>query len=150
MIDNLCYEFFREFARYEYCLKVTGLRYDTKEAKANWDSYAAEVAHVFESLKSPEFLAAIDYFLKSPPKKQIVKDGILTWDTTPLEEKNIPLKIFILIRRVRNSLFHGGKFNGNWFDPERSEELMRHALTILKACGQGHPEVNKAYTDNQF
>lgn len=60
-------------------------------------------------------------------------------------KKNHRKKILILIRRVRNNLFHGGKFNGEWFEPERSEALMRNALIILRACGESHHEVSKAY-----
>lgn len=62
----------------------------------------------------------------------------------PLKKKSSQ-KILILIRRVRNNLFHGGKFNGEWFEPERSEALMRNALIILRACGENHHEVSKAY-----
>ncbi|MBT2059466.1 hypothetical protein KKZ47_10725 [Enterobacter hormaechei subsp. xiangfangensis] len=148
MIDALSYEFFREFARYEYCLKAVGLRHNTKEAKANWDMYANEVKDVLEKPKSPLLQEAIDYFLTHPPKKQIIKKDILDWDDTPLEERVLAKKIFILIRRVRNNLFHGGKFNGNWFEPERSELLMNYALIILRACGESHAKVSEAYTDN--
>lgn len=148
MIDALSYEFFREFARYEYCLKAVGLRHNTKEAKANWDMYANEVKDVLEKPKSPLLQEAIDYFLTHPSKKQIIKKDILDWDDTPLEERVLAKKIFILIRRVRNNLFHGGKFNGNWFEPERSELLMNYALIILRACGESHAKVSEAYTDN--
>lgn len=145
-IDSLCFEFFREFSRYEYCLKVTQLQQKTDgDAMANWDWYAKDVEHVFASPKDPRFVAAIDYFTQHPPKKQVVKDGALTWDETPLQEKRVALKIFVLIRRIRNNLFHGGKFNGQWFEPESSEALIQHALIILRACGQSHPEVRKAY-----
>lgn len=144
-IDSLSYKFFREFARYEYCLKATGIRPPKKNAEADWDEYAKQVKHVFDEPVSPAFVAAINYFLEHPPKKQIVMEGVLAWDETPLQEKNIAKKIFILIRRVRNNLFHGGKFNGEWFEPERSEALMRHALIILEACGQNHQKVREAY-----
>ncbi len=146
-IDSLCFEFFREFSRYEYCLKVTQPKLHDGSAMANWDLYAKDVEQVFASSKDPDFVAAINYFTEHPPKKQVVKDGALNWDATPLEEKRVALKIFVLIRRVRNNLFHGGKFNGKWFEPERSEALMQHALIILRACGQSHPDVSKAYED---
>ena len=54
--------------------------------------------------------------------------------------------LFLLIRRVRNNLFHGGKFNGKWFEPERSEALLQHGLVILRHCGTRHSEVSKAYS----
>src|SRR3546814_18633912 len=42
--------------------------------------------------------------------------------------------VLTYVRRVRNNLFHGGKFNGRWFEPQRSEQLLKHSLTILRAC----------------
>ncbi|EEU3343634.1 hypothetical protein CUA56_00535 [Shigella boydii] len=47
------------------------------------------VTHVFESPEDPELKAAIEYFLNFPPKKQVVNDGVLAWDQTPIEEKII-------------------------------------------------------------
>lgn len=146
-IESLCFEFFREFSRYEYCLKATQPKYQDGNAMANWDLFAKDVEQVFASSKDSDFIAAIDYFTKHPPKKQVVKNGALEWDANPLEERSVALKMFVLIRRVRNNLFHGGKFNGKWFEPERSEALMKHALVILKICGQSHPDVSKAYAD---
>ncbi|EKN3347799.1 hypothetical protein O8E94_003128 [Yersinia ruckeri] len=146
-MESLCFEFFREFSRYEYCLKATQSKLQDGNAKANWDLFANDVRSVFTSSRDSDFVAAIDFFTKYPPKKQVVRHGVLEWDTTPLKESSVALKMFILIRRVRNNLFHGGKFNGNWFEPERSELLMKHALVILKICGQSHPDVSKAYED---
>ncbi|WP_449550956.1 hypothetical protein [Lelliottia amnigena] len=144
-LDELSNIFYREFSRYEYCLKAVGLRHEKGDAKANWDLYAKDVEHVISSATDPELCAAIDYFFSHPPKKQIVKDGSLAWDDSPLQEKNKSIAIFILIRRVRNNLFHGGKFNGQWFEPERSELLLQYALTILKTCANNHANVSKAY-----
>lgn len=82
---------------------------------------------------------AIDYILGYPPKKQVIRDGALEWDdATPNASSSSDL-ILLYVRRVRNNLFHGGKFNGRWFDPERSEELLRHSLTILDACRTASP-----------
>ena len=50
-----------------------------------------------------------------------------------------------LVCRVRNNLFHGGKFNGHWFEPQRSDELLSHALVILAACVSNHEKVHDAY-----
>ncbi|EGJ01984.1 hypothetical protein SD15574_0829 [Shigella dysenteriae 155-74] len=54
--------------------------------------YAMAVTHVFESPEDPELKAAIEYFLNFPPKKQVVNDGVLAWDQTPIEEKIIAKK----------------------------------------------------------
>lgn len=39
--------------------------------------------------------------------------------------------LFGHIRRIRNNLHHGAKFNGTWFVPERSQKLISSALEIL-------------------
>ena len=147
-LESLGYKFFREFARYEYCLKATGLREDSRAAKASWKKYAAEVVGVIEVPQEQALADAITYFTNHPPKKQIVNDGELDWDETlPIHQSKAEL-ILLLICRVRNNLFHGGKFNGRWFEPQRSEDLMQHALVILKACGQSHAKVSEAYADS--
>ena len=144
-LERLAYEFFREFARYEYCLKATGLREDSRAAKASWSKYAAEVIQVIEAPESQRLEHAIAYFIDHPPKKQIIKDGALDWDETLPDHQSKAELILLLVCRVRNNLFHGGKFNGHWFEPQRSEDLMQHALVILRTCGQSHSRVREAY-----
>ena len=145
-LDNLCYEFFREFSRYEYCLKACGLHHKIKDAKANWDEYAKQVSEIINNTTDPELIAAITYFKEHPPKQQIIEDDSLVWDDSLPQEKDLAKFLFLLIRRVRNNLFHGGKFNGKWFEPERSEALLQHGLVILRHCGTRHSEVSKAYS----
>ena len=148
-LEMLAFNFFREFARYEYCLKATGLREDSREAKASWGKYAAEVTQVIDAPRTQELKSAIAYFIEHPPKKQTVKDGALYWDDTLPDYHSKAELILRLVCRVRNNLFHGGKFNGHWFEPQRSEYLMQHALVILAECGQSHAKVNEAYAGSQ-
>jgi len=145
-LDALAFDFFREFARYEYCLKVTGLRSRASVAEASWDKYAAEVAHVFDNPPTSAFGEAVEYFTRYPPKKQIIKADVLAWEEESRSESGAKaLRMLLRIRRVRNNLFHGGKFNDIWFAPERSELLLSHALVILHACRDGHDRVKEAY-----
>lgn len=53
--------------------------------------------------------------------------------------------VLLYVRRIRNNLFHGGKFNGHWFEPKRSEELLRHSLTILRGCLAASKEVRGTF-----
>jgi hypothetical protein len=146
-LEALASEFFREFARHEYCLKAIGLRKKGKAAEANWRLYAKEkeIQSLFEKLQAPQFAEAVKYYLATPPNKQVVVDGDLAWDSTlPDHESNAEL-ILQLVCRARNNLFHGGKFNGHWFEPQRSIELLSHGLVILTTCAQAHPAVREAY-----
>lgn len=146
-LDQLAFEFFREFARCEYCLKIVGLREPKrKDPTADWGAFAAEVLHAFETVSSPDFKKAIQYYSEHPPKKQIERDdGFLDWKNVLPDHKNKAELVLRLICRVRNNLFHGGKFNGHWFEPQRSEALLMHALAILKVCIASHAKVQEAY-----
>ncbi|MBK5016684.1 hypothetical protein [Pantoea sp. S62] len=144
-LNKLCFEFFTEFARYEFFLKITGLTQGEGDAKANWDRYALEVEEIIASPDTAELKDAIDYILTHPPKKQIVRNRVLLWDERPVQGRSKAQQVFLLIRRIRNNLFHGGKFNSHWFEPERSELLMQHALIILKICARNHAGVSVAY-----
>jgi hypothetical protein len=144
-LDSLAFEFFREFARCEYCLKAAGLRENTRDAKANWSAFAAEVEEIFDTPASHELRRAIEYLVNHPPKKQIIHGGLLEWDERLPDYKSKAELVLRLVCRIRNNLFHGGKFNGHWFMPQRSEELMVHGLIVLKACVQNHQQVREAY-----
>ncbi len=152
-LDTLAYEFFREFARCEYCLKAIGFREEGKDgraAKANWrGKFAQEVQSVIEGSSSTEVQAAVTYFLKTPPWKQVIRNKHLDWDDTLPDHKNNTELVLLLVCRVRNNLFHGGKFNGRYFEPQRSEELMTHGLVVLRACITNHPKMNEAYVNRE-
>ena len=92
-----------------------------------------------------DLATAIRYYLEMPPKKQIIRNDLLDWDDLQPDHKNQAELILRLVCRVRNNLFHGGKFNGHWFEPQRSEELLRHGLLILRSAVAAHPNVSEAY-----
>lgn len=144
-LDALAFEFFREFARCECCLKAVGFRKNDVVAQPDWDAFAQTVRQTIEEPTDHKVVAAVQYFSKHPPKKQVVKDGELAWSAqSPLSEPTAQ-EILVLLRRVRNNLFHGGKFNGNWFAPQRSEELLTHGLVLLRACIAGNDKMKKAF-----
>lgn len=146
-IDELAFEFFREFSRCEYCLKVVGLREpNRRDPTADWGVFASEVRTVLETPDSTELKAAVQYYVDHPPKKQIERpDGLLDWKDVLPDHKHQAELVLRLVCRVRNNLFHGGKFNGYWFEPQRSDNLLKYALVILAACVSNHEKVQEAY-----
>lgn len=154
-LDALATDFFREFARTEYCLKIVGLtkrppkNKTVTDAKADWIAYArtVEVAQLLSSPSELQLTKAIAYYTATPPRKQIVKDGNLAWDDTPPGHKTPSELLLQLVCRTRNNLFHGGKFNGKWFEPQRSAELLIYGLQIMRACIQIHPKLLEAYSN---
>ena len=135
-IDPIASEFFFTFARMEYALKATGRFVDNRrDAKADWTRLANDLGDRFNENGAPELKEAVSYYRDHPPKKQVVRNNQLEWDDTPPDHISELDLLFAYIGRVRNNLFHGGKFRGRVLaDPERSETLMRHGLTILNVC----------------
>lgn len=144
-LDSLAWEFFQEFARCEYCLKTVGLREpNRREPTADWGAFAAEVRPVLEA-PDPGLAPAVSYYLQRPPKKQAIVEGKLDWVESVPDHGSQAELILRLICRVRNNLFHGGKFNGHWFEPQRSEELLRYGVQILRAVIASHDKVREAH-----
>jgi hypothetical protein len=145
-LDLLSFEFFREFARCEYCLKVAGLREpNRRDPTADWGALSEQISTTLDQPSSAELQLAVRYYLASPPKKQVLIEDHLDWSNNLPDHKSQSELLLRLVCRVRNNLFHGGKFNGHWFEPQRSELLLQHGLVILKAVVNAHPLVRAAY-----
>ena len=134
-LDGLTYEFFRTFARFEYALKARGFcrRGRSGNAAPDWDRFAesAPVRGVLCDPVGPGLTEAVEYILSHPPRTQVIENGRLTWRDGPPRATGQSGRVLELVRRVRNNLFHGGKGNQHWFDPARTERLLKHSLTIL-------------------
>jgi hypothetical protein len=133
-LDELAFSFFKLFAQYEYALKAMG--YGSAgprgQAEPDWDRFANEVGALVMEGEAQGLAAAREYILQHPPKRQVWKAGIVEWEPVPNNERS-PQILFAHIRRVRNNLYHGGKFNGRWIDPDRSAALLTNALVVLGA-----------------
>lgn len=144
-LNDLAVELFKTFARFEYALKHSGFHKGEGSAEPNWFNFALSIESHLQNSQTLELREAIDFMLQHAPKKQVIRNGLLEWEiNVPSTNSNADL-ILLYVRRVRNNLFHGGKFNGRWFDPERNENLLRRSLIILKACLDASPQVKQAY-----
>lgn len=146
-LNELGFKMFQTFARMEYALKAAGYHQGDGDAKANWDRLGQECDDALNSSAKPEVQQAIQYILNNPPRKQIIENGQLVWKDVRAGGQTIGEQLLVYVRRVRNNLFHGGKFNGNWFAPQRSEELLQHSLVILFACMEARNDVGTAFDD---
>jgi hypothetical protein len=144
-LDRLAADMFRTFARFEYALKAAGFHNGDGPAEPDWRAFTESVSNLFDGPAGGAFTEAVGYILMHPPRKQVIRAGRLAWsDAAP--STNIQSDLVLqYVRRVRNNLFHGGKFNGRWFEPERSAQLLTHCLTILTACLEASPAVGEAY-----
>ncbi len=134
-LNKLAGDFFRLFSRFEYALKANGyLVPNRNDATPDWERFATEIHDAFSHLEDGDVKKAVAFLLAEPPKKQVNKDGQIEWDLSPPRSKNETHLVLLYVRRVRNNLFHGGKFNGKWFAPERSGPLIEASVKILRAC----------------
>jgi hypothetical protein len=144
-LDALAGNLFHVFSRTEYALKAAGFNNGDGPAEANWRAFALAVEGVIANPTSRELEEAIGFFFQAPPKKQVIVEGLIQWAESEPQTDSRADKLLVYVRRVRNNLFHGGKFNGRWFQPDRSEPLLRHSLTVLRACVESVPSVREAY-----
>ena len=126
-------EFFVLFAKFECAVKHGGfLRQPNGRAAPDWIAFAKDSEITLAGLQEDEKLAEyVNYLVTSPPKEQVVKDGKLDWD-----EKASPTNfagLLLAIARVRNNLFHGGKFDCKKFENEgRSVRLITASIVVLR------------------
>jgi hypothetical protein len=141
----LAIHFFLFFSRFEYALKrLPKISDNDRGVQPDWDGYAkkkftgkGEGANRWEKIKRrADFLVAANYLINEPPKKQVVKDGVLRWKERTKQELKFSMpELLVLVRAVRNNLVHGGKFkDGEIKETSRDEKLLRYSLAILSAC----------------
>ncbi len=141
----LVFKFFCVLSRMEFALKVTG--YVIKNTvKPDWGKFAGEIKNSFNPKINENLSAACHYYFDYPPKKQVFSNETLGWECqSPTGQSDIE-NLILLVRRVRNNLFHGGKYNSpNNDENARNEELLRHGICILEESMNLVPEVKQAY-----
>ena len=134
---DLIFKFFIVFSRFEYALKrAKYLKSNNNRVQPDWDVFALKLNRNLVQETSPEIKDAIDYFKNNPPKQQIVTpNGDLGWNIVGNTQQLNNKQLLEYIRRVRNNLFHGGKFqDGPVAEPARNEDLLKNSLIILNSC----------------
>lgn len=134
---DLATEFLGVFSRFEYALKMVAKfrEYDEKKKnlKPNWMAFAKATAIDVEN----EERSAFDYLLNQPPLKQVLVGDDLEWADARCTDTKIA-SVVIYICRVRNNLFHGGKFSKfesetQQIDAARDQKLVECSLKLLVA-----------------
>lgn len=135
-LDAAALDFLFWFARFEYALKKHGYLKSTdtgKKAEPNWDMFVKRNRNKYQP--STAALALI----KAKPKQQVVASNAqLGWQELQFAETEFDLqKVTLLLRLIRNNLFHGGKpGDRQWDEPQKLIPLLdtsRAALDELVA-----------------
>ena len=84
---------------------------------------------------------------EKPPKKQVLKNGKLVFiDRTIDDKQKRTQQILLMVRSVRNNLFHGGKYHEHEdYQTERNELLIKHSIKILSECVKINEDVHNYY-----
>lgn len=145
---ELLLEFFLTFSRTEFALKNSGFVTGGEDsASPHWDIFATTLKDQFKKNKTKELEAAVDYILLNPPMKQVLRGEDLMWEANlPNGGTSETEVLFVLVRRIRNNMFHGGKHNlGLFEDTERTTRLLSSALLIVQEGVSILPNVKAAY-----
>ena len=150
---DLLLKFFLTFSRFEYALKSAGfLTGNPKQARADWDRFAGSIRTCFDLNKNHDLRNACDPFIVNPPWKQVVIGSQLHWNASVAVSNISDIEgiehILLMIRRVRNNLFHGAQYNSDVIEGvERKGKLIESAIAVLEECLVLSPDVKKHYDD---
>lgn len=146
---QLMFEFFLLFSKFEYALKMVGFHMGDGTVKIDWTMFAESINNEFNKESNDELLESIGYIFSCPPKKQIIKDGLLQWSDNPPDSISDLDLLLKYICRVRNNLFHGGKYKNRYLeDSDRSERLLFACISILRQCLLLSDNVRQAFEQN--
>lgn len=130
---DLVFEFFGVFSYFECSLKKCCYAKNTvqnQRIEICWKRFCDKHIQVFNKIDKE----MITYFSKNPPKKQVISDEGLKWCDDNHDSQIDFERLLILVRRVRNNLFHGGKYNIAIEQLERNNTLLRYSVSIIESC----------------
>lgn len=146
---ELILDFFLAFSRFEYALKSSGFSNgDENGITPSWDKFASAIKDSFDRKQNQKLDIAVEYLIKNSPKKQILSSGILAFKSREnLDDLHLVFRLKLNICDIRNNLFHGGKFDGD-FEPEVSRNyiLLKHSITILNNWLTLNKDVNHYFS----
>src|SRR5437868_5254313 len=107
-LPKLAVDFFIVFSRFECALKRSGEYAVGDEARVspNWDGFSRDLGSAFLKRVIAEGIAPV--LVSKPPKQQVLTAGGLGW--RDLGAVKNTTELFVAIRRVRNNLAHGAKY----------------------------------------
>ncbi|MGP2486916.1 hypothetical protein ACTUTK_06980 [Pantoea ananatis] len=138
----LVIEFFSVFSRFEYALKICGYLRSNKEATPAWQRFASEMIGQLSLVPSKKLKKAVEFLSENPPKNQMKN---LEWQDVhfPAICIDCDSKAIIAATRVRNNLFHGGKYLNT--EPESDSKLIQSSLTVIYGCLLVRAGLKEAY-----
>ena len=115
--------------------------------KADWGRFGKQIDEKFRGNPNEKIADAIEYLLKHPPRKQILSEKVVEFqDCPPTENFRQAVQVLLMVRRVRNNLFHGGKYlpDGET-EAGRNKRLVACSMQVLEYCLDMDPQVRVSY-----
>ncbi|QDD66652.1 hypothetical protein EJD96_22035 [Herbaspirillum seropedicae] len=135
-LKELAFNFFWSFSRFEFALKENHFAkpYRHEVAQPDWDTFIDSAESTYRmNAEAYELLAA-------PPDVQTLEGTQLSWRPLNLARVESDLgKVVLVIKTIRNNLFHGGKHDAaGWDDPARVHFLLSKATKVLEELAESH------------
>ncbi len=131
---KLVFKFFTIFSLFEHALKKVGFTRASRngyDIQPDWDRFARAIEENFDPSATAELQNAVDYMLAKPVMRQVqIQEQLEFFSREMPEIQSETVWLSVLIRGVRNNLFHGAKFS---YDPDRDSKLIHASLVILEA-----------------
>jgi len=140
---DLVFDFFWRFSAFECALKRTGFLSANPHVAADWRSFAKAIQGKFSTVEHFAFREAVDKLMRLSPKRQILENGKLDWEKIERKPGQSDEEFtVVLLKTVRNNLFHGGKYPGIHIDEiARDRDILAAASIILAGCYPLHAQV---------
>ncbi len=133
-------QFLLVFSRFEAALKRSGYaRQDGQRLIVEWRRFAQETSAVAGHGVPVGVLRPL---IERPPERQQVANGVLQFVGEVAPDPVNSEWVLEMVYRVRNNLFHGGKWPA---EPARDGELLRSCLDALSYYVDLKAEVTQAY-----
>ena len=147
--------FFMSFSRLEYALKRAGYvksRSSNGAAEVDWNGFTVWTSAAFDDAitdkEESDLAGAVQLMRTNPPRKLVLideeKEKQLYWKRTPPRGEDLD-GLLVLVRRVRNNLFHGEKPKTSIGGNRRGLELIRASQQIIDACISLDPDVKRYF-----
>ncbi len=125
------FEYFYWFSRFEFALKENGYIREGQYGVAlpDWNRYRDDFSEQYESCPAAALL------LDAPPLCQMYENHGYRWEVINLNREQSQLgKVILVLKAIRNNLFHGGKHSqDDWDEPERNIFLLQNGKVALDA-----------------
>ncbi len=141
-LKDLIYNFFFSFSRFEFALKETGYRNRDryKTAVPDWKRFINDHENHYEIDESARRL--IDH----PPRKQILNDNMLIWQDITFNRMSDLKKMSLIVKTIRNNLFHGGKHGErSWDDPLKVTFLLQNSIVVINKFSELNTDLKSHY-----